>query len=130
MIERDITDVLTLLKASIDGLSARVDVCEREHGVSTEVIALKVNVSELRKEVNQLKSTDFTPLFGTVEIHNDLSAEIPACVEVPLATTKDDIMQDVVAAEYEAETNEEHLAERDAAIYEGMANLEGAMFET
>jgi len=40
MIERVITDVLTPLKASIDALSTRVDVFERGHGVSIEVMAL------------------------------------------------------------------------------------------
>ncbi|KAG5610115.1 hypothetical protein H5410_021396 [Solanum commersonii] len=81
MINRAITTALTPFKASIDALPAIFEVFERGQGVSTEVTALKANIFELRKDVDQLKSTDFTFLFGTVEIPNDPSADIPACDE-------------------------------------------------
>uniref|UniRef100_M1DLI3 Polyprotein protein n=1 Tax=Solanum tuberosum TaxID=4113 RepID=M1DLI3_SOLTU len=46
------------------------------------------------------------------------------------ATVGDDIMEDVVATESEAETVEEYIEVRDAVVYEDLANLESAMFET
>ncbi|XP_049372610.1 uncharacterized protein LOC125837558 [Solanum verrucosum] len=113
MIERAITTALTTLQAFIDALTVRVEICERGQGVTTEFTTLKTDVSELRKDVDHLKSTDFTSLFGMVEIPDDPIAEIPARAEVPPATTGYDIMDDVTVAEFEAETDEE----RDAAVF-------------
>uniref|UniRef100_M1DMG5 Polyprotein protein n=1 Tax=Solanum tuberosum TaxID=4113 RepID=M1DMG5_SOLTU len=87
MIERAITAVLTPIKASIDVLIARVE------------------------------SIDFTSLFGTVEIPNDESADIPTHVDMPLATTRDEIRVDVVVAKSEAETDEEQLGVQDETIF-------------
>uniref|UniRef100_M1E1B3 Polyprotein protein n=1 Tax=Solanum tuberosum TaxID=4113 RepID=M1E1B3_SOLTU len=92
--------------------------------VITDVLTpLKASIDALSTRVDVFER-------GHVDIHDDLSAEIPAFAKVPLATTKDNIMEDVIAARYEAETDEEHLGERDAAIYEDLADLEGAMLET
>uniref|UniRef100_M1DMC8 Putative plant transposon protein domain-containing protein n=1 Tax=Solanum tuberosum TaxID=4113 RepID=M1DMC8_SOLTU len=38
--------------------------------------------------------------------------------------------EDTAAAKSEAEADEEHLEERDAVVYEDLADLDGAMFET
>jgi len=130
MIERAITTELTPLQDSIDSLIARVVTCERGQGVTTEVTTLKAEVFELRKNVDHLKSTDFTSLFGSVEIPENASAEIPVRAEVPLATIVDDIMEEVSAYESKFETDEEKLEEQDAAIYDELADLEGAMIET
>ncbi|XP_049372699.1 uncharacterized protein LOC125837658 [Solanum verrucosum] len=129
MIERVITAALTPLRASIDALTVRVEIYERGQGVTTEVTTLKADVYELRKDVDHLMSIDFTSLFGTVEIQDDPSVENPACDEVPPATTRDDIIVDVVAAKSEVETNEEQIEVRDAVVYEDLADLESVMFE-
>jgi len=130
MIERALTDALTPLRVSIDALTMRLDICERGHGVTAEVSALKVNFFELRKDMDHLESTNFTLLFWTVEIPVDPSVEIPSCAEVPPATTKDDIMEDAVVAESEAEPDEEQLEVIDATVDEDLVDVEGAIFET
>ncbi|KAG5595278.1 hypothetical protein H5410_036510 [Solanum commersonii] len=106
-----ITAVLTPFQASTDALTARVMIFERGQGVTTEVTTLKAEVSELRKDVDHLKSTNFSSLFGTVEIPDDPSAEIPACAEVPPATTRDEIREDATNAEFDVETDEKQLKE-------------------
>jgi len=59
------------------------------------VTALKAAIAELGKDVDQLKSTDMSMIFGTVEI-----PDIPADSDVPPATTGDEVRADeVVAAE-------------------------------
>uniref|UniRef100_M1DL45 Polyprotein protein n=1 Tax=Solanum tuberosum TaxID=4113 RepID=M1DL45_SOLTU len=90
MIERPITAALTPLKDSIDALTTRVKICERDNP----------------------------------------SLEVLAYAEVPVATTGNDTRADVTADESESQTDDEQLEVRHKAIYEDMANLEGAMFET
>jgi len=65
-----------------------------------------------------------------VEIPDDLSADVPACAEVPPATTRDDTMDVAVFVEFDSDLDEEQLEVRDAAVYEDLAYLEGVMFET
>lgn len=67
--------------------------------------------------MDHLKSTYLTSLFGLVEIFEDPSVEIPSCAEIPPATTRDDIMEDVTVAESKAEVDEEKFDERDATNY-------------
>ncbi|KAG5571456.1 hypothetical protein H5410_061222 [Solanum commersonii] len=124
IIERAITTALTPLRESIDALTMRVEVCERGQGITTEVKALKAEVSKLRKDVDHLKSKEFTLLFELARIPHVPSADILVYAQVPPTT-----MEDVVVVEYEAETDEEQLEVRDAVVYEDMSNLEGAMFE-
>uniref|UniRef100_M1BEY8 Polyprotein protein n=1 Tax=Solanum tuberosum TaxID=4113 RepID=M1BEY8_SOLTU len=54
----------------------------------------------------------------------------PAKSEMPPGTIEDVPMEDVAAAESEVDTDEEQLGERDAAVYDDLADLEDAMFET
>lgn len=42
----------------------------------------------------------------------------------------DDIIENVVAVESEAEIDEEKLEDRDTITYDELANVEGVMFET
>ncbi|XP_049385295.1 uncharacterized protein LOC125849251 [Solanum stenotomum] len=116
MIERAITAMLNPLRASIDALSGRVEVCERGKCVTTEVMTLKADVSEMRKDVDHLKSTDFTSLFESTEVPHVPSADVSACAEVPPATTGDVVRADVAIAELEAETDEEQLDVQEDAI--------------
>ncbi|XP_049399707.1 uncharacterized protein LOC125863728 [Solanum stenotomum] len=106
MIERALLAALTPLQTSIDDLTVRVATCESRQRVTLEVTALKAEVADLRKDVDYLKSTDFTSFLEAVD---DMDA--PANSEIPLATTGD-------------------LRERDIVVYDDLADLEDAMFET
>ncbi|KAK4709721.1 hypothetical protein R3W88_004234 [Solanum pinnatisectum] len=117
-------------KLALNALIVRVVTCEQIRGATEEVTTLKADIIELRKDVDQLKSTDMSMLFGTVEILDMPSADIPACSDVPLATTVDETRVDDAPAELEAETDEEHLGVREETIYYDLVDLEGAMFET
>ena len=116
MIERALTIVLTLLRDSIDSLTVRIEVCERGQGATHEVTTLKADITGLRRDVDEQKSTEFTSLFGTVEILNMSSVDIPTCSEVPQATTKDKVRSDDATAKLEAESDEEQLGVTNAAI--------------
>jgi len=134
MIEKVIIVALKTLRASIEALTTRLEMYEWGQGITTRVTTLKVDVSELRKDVDHLKSTYFILLFGIVKIQDDPSANVPSCSEVPahcdvpLDTIRDDSIED--AAIVESETNEEQFEVWDAGVYEDLADLEGAMFET
>ncbi|KAG5620038.1 hypothetical protein H5410_005256 [Solanum commersonii] len=97
IIERAITIALMPLRASIDALLVRVEICEKGQGAT----------EDMRKDVDQLKSTDMSLIFGNVEIHDYPSANILAYSELPSTTARDDIRTDVAASESEAETNED-----------------------
>ncbi|KAG5605523.1 hypothetical protein H5410_027015 [Solanum commersonii] len=103
----------------------RVEICERGQGVTIEVTALKADVSKLRKDVDHLKSVDFTSLFESAEV---LGADVSTYSEMLPSTTKDDIMEDTGVAKSKAETDKDQLEERDVAVYVDLADLEGAMF--
>jgi len=68
MIERSLTNVMTPLSVFIDALATRIAVCEKGQGATNEVMALKAAIAELRNDVDQLKSTDMSMIFGTVKI--------------------------------------------------------------
>ncbi|KAG5599390.1 hypothetical protein H5410_030760 [Solanum commersonii] len=104
MIESIIVAALIPLRASIDTLTTRVEACESRHGETLEVTTLKVEVVDLRKDVDYLKSTYFTSL---LEAADDMDAL--ATFEIPSATTKDVHRDDLVADESEAETDEEKI---------------------
>lgn len=85
---------------------------------------LKVEVAYLRKDFDYLKSTNFTCLFEAVETEGVL-----ACSKIPLATTKDVPVEDVVADASQVETDTEQLDKRYVAIYNDLAYLQDVMFE-
>lgn len=51
----------------MDTLTARVEGCEKNEGSSVNLTALKANNTGLRKDVDELKSTDITSLWDNVD---------------------------------------------------------------
>uniref|UniRef100_M1E0R0 Putative plant transposon protein domain-containing protein n=1 Tax=Solanum tuberosum TaxID=4113 RepID=M1E0R0_SOLTU len=81
---------------------SRVDVCESRQGETSEVTALKTEVTDLRKAVDYLKFTDFTLIF---EAADDVDA--PVTYEIPLTTTRDVYLDDIKVDESKAQTDKE-----------------------
>ncbi|KAG5576653.1 hypothetical protein H5410_056787 [Solanum commersonii] len=97
----------------------------RLKGETFEVTDLKAEVADLRKDMDYLKSSDFTSLLEVADDVDSLTtSKIPP-------TTTGDIHRDVMAAEdRDVETDEEQIDLRDAEVYDDMADLEDVMFET
>jgi len=83
--------------------------------------ALKDEVADLRKDVDYLKSTDFTSLFEAAETQG-----VPGISEMPPATTRDMPKEDVAAdaSETETKTDEEKIVAHEEAIYDDLPDLE------
>ncbi|KAG5579820.1 hypothetical protein H5410_050447 [Solanum commersonii] len=80
---------------------------------------IEIKVSDLRKDVDYLKSTDFTSL---LEAANDLEA--PETSVIPPATARDMYGDDAVIKESNAKTDEKLIEIRDESIYRNLPDLE------
>lgn len=79
MIQNVINYDVTPLITTIDALATRITMCKCDQGATKELITLKSTIDELRKDVEYLKSTNMSMIFGTLEI--------PDMLEIPQATT-------------------------------------------
>uniref|UniRef100_M1DWV0 Polyprotein protein n=1 Tax=Solanum tuberosum TaxID=4113 RepID=M1DWV0_SOLTU len=96
---------LTPLRASVDDLATRVTTCGSRQGETSEVSTLKAEMADLRKDVEYLKSTDFTSLMRGADNEN-----APKTSGIPLATTRDVHRGGIAYEESDAETDEELIA--------------------
>ncbi|XP_049391656.1 uncharacterized protein LOC125856140 [Solanum stenotomum] len=112
---------------ALDALTVRFEACEQGRGDSATVTTLKADIIGMRKDVDELKSTDLSMLFSTVEIPNIPSTDVPPSSEIPPATTTGDVAMVTVDAEFEAEIDEKEHGVREEAMYNDLADFEGAM---
>ncbi|KAG5585327.1 hypothetical protein H5410_045761 [Solanum commersonii] len=108
MIKRGLVAAVTPLSADIDALATRLEVCEKGQGDTEEVTTLKATIAALRRDKDQLNSTDMSMIFGTVEIPD-------------IRTEK------VAAAKSKDETDKELLVANEDGSYKGFTETEKAM---
>lgn len=114
---------MTPISTPFDTLTARIESCNRILGVTLEVITLKGKISVMKKDVDYLKSTNFTPLLEALD-----DQDAPQCLEMPSSTTKDVPKDDVAADELEAD--EVQLDAQEATIYGDVPNLVQAIIQS
>lgn len=92
MIDRVIVSILATIGEDmrdhwlkLNSLTIRVAPREKNHGASDQVTALIANINNLRKDLDYLKSNNFSSLLGTAKILDMPSADVPAYSYVPLA---------------------------------------------
>ncbi|XP_049389062.1 uncharacterized protein LOC125853419 [Solanum stenotomum] len=86
---------------------ARMLVCEHDQGATEEVTAVKATIVELKKDVDYLKSTDISKIFGTVKV--------PDAPEMPQnAARHGDGTVHIIDPKSEVETDEELFEEATA----------------
>uniref|UniRef100_M1DY64 Polyprotein protein n=1 Tax=Solanum tuberosum TaxID=4113 RepID=M1DY64_SOLTU len=125
MIESTILAELTLFRASVDNLATRVITCESRQEETSVVAALKTAVADLRKDVNYIKSNDFTSLLEVAEDRVN-----PKTSVIPWVTTGDVRKDEATIDELDAETDEEHIGIQEESIYGDLPDLEETIMQS
>lgn len=112
MIQSSIVAALVLLWTLIDDLYTIVTACENMQGQSSAVSASKVKAADPRKDIDYLKSTEFTSL---IQEEDDLDTLETS--GIPPNTTRDTCWEEVVVDELYAKTDEEKIEVQEASIY-------------
>uniref|UniRef100_M1DIJ4 Polyprotein protein n=1 Tax=Solanum tuberosum TaxID=4113 RepID=M1DIJ4_SOLTU len=113
MIDSAILAALTPLRASVDDMATKVTTCESRQGETSEVLALKAKVADLRKDVDYLKSIDFTSLMWGED-----DEDAPETSGIPSATTGDVQRGGTTYEESDAETEEELITVHEEEMME------------
>ncbi|KAG5580867.1 hypothetical protein H5410_051494 [Solanum commersonii] len=96
----------------------KFEACESRQEETSEVTALKAEVADLRKDVDYLKSTNFTSL-----LEADDDVDTPETSKIPLATTEDVHRDDATVDESKTETDDEQIEIRKESIYGDLPDL-------
>ncbi|XP_049349137.1 uncharacterized protein LOC125813719 [Solanum verrucosum] len=100
-------------------MATRVTACESRQGETSEVTTLRAEVADLRKDVDYLKSTDFTSLLEVVDDMDD-----PETSEIPPVTTGDVHRVEAEVDELDVGTDTEQREIHEKSIYIDLPNLE------
>ncbi|XP_049389335.1 uncharacterized protein LOC125853655 [Solanum stenotomum] len=116
---------------ALNALTVRVEACEQGGQQSANVTTLRADVTGLRCKIAELKSIDISMLFGTVDVPEGPSSEVPAIFEVPSATATGDVVLADKGDELDtSETDEEDLGICEVVVYDYLEDLEGAKVQT
>ncbi|WMV08901.1 hypothetical protein MTR67_002286 [Solanum verrucosum] len=115
-------DVEVIPTSSTNMPMIEITVCGRDQGATEGVLTLKDSIAALRSDIDLLKSTDISMIFGTVEI-----LDLP---EMHSATIEDEVtIEETVDAVSEDKTDDEMLEVAEEVSYEGLTEIEEAMID-
>ncbi|KAG5590266.1 hypothetical protein H5410_040780 [Solanum commersonii] len=121
--ETKITQMMILnmghLAHSADVRETRITTRESRQWETSDVTTVKVEVADLRKDVNYLKSADFTSFLEAVD-----DRDAPKTSAIPSVTIGDVRRDEATVDESDAETDVEQIRIREESIYGDLSDLE------